>query len=239
MSIVKPKISISWSGGKDSTLALQKVIDANEFEIDHLHTVIDRETRRVGLHGVREELIEKQAASLNIPLKKLYLEASNNHSNYEKLLKGYYKTLNQKEITSVLFGDIFLEDLKAYRDKMLGEYGLTGIYPLWQSDTGELLEEFIDQGFKTLICAANKEFFSEKQIGDTLGAEFKTQLHEKVDPCGENGEFHTFVYDGPIFNNAIVVEKKEIIEKTYTYNKQGEDGELTKLETTFLFQELI
>ncbi len=234
----KPKIAISWSGGKDSAMALEKIITEGQYEIDHLHTVIDHDNRRVGLHGVGEELIEQQAESLQIPLRKLYLQASKDHSNYESLVKDYYLKLKSEGINYVLFGDIFLEDLKDYRDKMLLQCGVEGIYPLWKLNTSELLEEFLDKGFKTLICAANKAYFSESELGKTIDRNFSSQLNEAVDPCGENGEFHTFVYDGPIFTRPINVERHEVVEKSYSYKQQDVDGKLITLTSSFLFQEL-
>lgn len=234
----RPKISVSWSGGKDSALALERVTIAQEYEVDHLHTVIDYNSGRVGLHGIKEELIERQALSLKIPLRKLYLNASDDHSNYERLMRDYYKSLKADGIKHVLFGDIFLQDLKDYRDNMMNDAGLTGIYPLWHLKTTDVLNEFLIKGFKTLICAANKQFFSKQALGMTIEPDFQSQIKPSVDPCGENGEFHTFVYDGPIFSSPVAFEKAETVEKSYQYARRNEDGTVDKLKSTFFFQEL-
>jgi diphthamide synthase (EF-2-diphthine--ammonia ligase) len=116
---------------------------------------------------------------------------------------------------------------------------LQGIYPLWQLDTGAMISEFIRCGFKTLICAANAKYFPATQMGKTIDDAFVRQLPAEVDPCGENGEFHTFVYDGPVFKRQVAYETGAVVSKTYTYQKTGDTGTSEKIETTFLFQELL
>lgn len=236
---IKKKVTISWSGGKDSALALFKILQTGEFEITGLHTVINEETKRVGMHGVREELIEAQATSLGLPLTKIYLESSENHSAYKKLTQEFYQQCAAEGIEGVVFGDIFLEDLRQFRESLLRTDRLLGIYPLWQIPTDILINQFIDAGFKTLICSADAKYFSSHQAGKTIDKEFVTSLSSDVDPCGENGEFHTFVYDGPIFNKPIAFRTGEVVKKTYSFQKKNDDGSLQKIESAFWFQDLV
>jgi uncharacterized protein (TIGR00290 family) len=232
------KVSISWSGGKDSAFALYKVLLSGEFDVVSLHTVFNTETKRVGMHGVHETLIEKQAELLRIPLEKLFLDPSDGHESYTSLVKSYYTKCSSRGIEAVVFGDIFLEDLKKFRDGLLGVSGLEGIYPLWQIDSKLLIHDFVNLGFKTLICAANANYFSEPIMGKTIDLNFIKSLPEEVDPCGENGEFHTLVYDGPIFHSPMNILRGDIIEKHYTFKTLDNDGNVKEERTPFLFCEL-
>jgi uncharacterized protein (TIGR00290 family) len=236
---MKKKITISWSGGKDSAFALYKILLSGEYEINHLHTVINSETKRVGLHGVREELIEQQANALGFKLIKLYLQSSDNHAAYEALMKSFYAKCAADNIEGVVFGDIFLEDLKKYREELLSESGMHGIYPIWRCNSRMLVEDFLYAGFKTVVCSANGKYFQSHQVGKTIDKLFVDTLHPDVDPCGENGEFHTLVYEGPIFKTPIKFQLGEVVEKVYAYNIKKEDGEVQSTQSSFWFQDLL
>ena len=236
--ISKKKVTISWSGGKDSAFALYKILASGEFEVVNLHTVIDQDSKRVGLHGVRESLIEKQAEHLGLPLEKIYLPASNDHEAYKSIMQNFYRACAGNGIEGVVFGDIFLEDLRSFRITLLDTTKLTASFPLWKVDSKVLVDEFIDIGFKTTLCAANANFFSSHQLG-LIDHKFLELLPAGVDPCGENGEFHTFVFDGPLFKKPIPITMGEIVSKTYTYQKKEPNGETKKLESTFWFQDLL
>lgn len=236
---LKKKVTISWSGGKDSAFALYHVLQSGTYEVAGLHIVINEETKRVGMHGVREALIERQAEALGLPLTKLYLESSESHGAYQQLMRSFYQQCVNHNIDAVVFGDIFLEDLKIFREALLRPSGLQGIFPLWQRDTGAMITDFIHCGFKTLICAANATYFPPAQMGKTIDDAFVRQLPAAVDPCGERGEFHTFVYDGPFFKIPVAYERGEVVSKTYTYHKTDDKGGSEKIETTFLFQDLL
>jgi uncharacterized protein (TIGR00290 family) len=235
----KKKITISWSGGKDSALALYKIQLSGDFEVTGLHTVINKETRRVGMHGVREELIERQAVALSLPLTKIYLESSESHEAYEKLMGEFYQQCADEKVSGVAFGDIFLEDLKVFREKLLTPSFLQGIFPLWKLNTGLLLRDFIQRGFKTLLCCADVQHFTETEVGKTIDARWIEKLSAEVDPCGENGEFHTFLYDGPIFREPVSFSYGDIVKKTYSYQKVNADGQAEKMKTSFWFQDLL
>ncbi|MEO1051085.1 MAG: diphthine--ammonia ligase [Bacteroidota bacterium] len=232
-------ISVSWSGGKDSAFMLHKLLESDLYDIKNLHTVFDADLKRVGLHGIREELIAAQADALGLPLEKLYLTKSDDHNNYEQLVTDFYSHQRKEGIAAIAFGDIFLEDLKAYRDNFLTDAGLKGVYPIWGYDTSQLVNDFLKAGFKTRICAANSAFFTEEQVGETLTEAMVANFPAAVDPCGENGEFHTFVFDGPIFKTPVSHGVKDAVSKTYTYNKQTASGDIEEINTTFWFREIV
>lgn len=233
------KVTISWSGGKDAAFALYKIIQSKQYEVVHLHTVIDAETKRVGMHGVREALVHRQAQAMGLPLHKLYLEKSENNVKYTRLMTNFYETCAKEGIEAVVFGDIFLEDLRKYRDGLLAQTGLEGIYPLWKQNTTYLLNDFVATGFKTLLCSANAEFFSREEVGQTIDANFSNCISPLIDPCGEQGEFHTFVYDAPLFSKPIEIRRGEVEQKKYSFSKKHEDGSVEKMESAFWFQELL
>src|SRR5258708_1914021 len=153
-------------------------------------------------------------------------------------MKEYYGSLVDKGVRKVVFGDIFLEDLKVYREKMLSLLGLEGIFPLWKSNSRSLADKFIKSGFKALICSADSKYFSESKVGCNYDLNFITSLGDEVDPCGENGEFHTFVYDGPIFKMPISIQRKQVEAKEYTYTINLSDGRSESRISKFWFQEL-
>lgn len=233
----KQKVTVSWSGGKDSAFALYKILVSGEYDVLGLHTVVDENSKRVGLHGVREEMIRLQAEAIGLPVEFVFLPASDDHQQYESVIKTYYKLCKQRGAEGIIFGDIFLEDLKHYREKLLTESALSPIFPLWKIDSAVLLNDFINSGFKTLICSANAEFFTKDQVGKTIDEAFVNELPLGVDACGENGEFHTFVYDGPIFKKPIVFRLEDVVRKSYVYNKKNDDGTLQALESSFWFQD--
>jgi uncharacterized protein (TIGR00290 family) len=234
--ISKKKVTISWSGGKDSAFALYKILASGEFEVVNLHTVIDQDSKRVGLHGVRESLIEKQAEQIGLSLEKIYLPASNDHEVYKSTLQKFYRTCAGNGLEGVVFGDIFLEDLRAFRLSLL-EPKLTPSFPLWNVDSKVLVSDFIDAGFKTTLCAADANFFSPHHLR-LIDHKFLELLPAGVDPCGENGEFHTFVFDGPLFKKPVPITMGEVVKKTYSYQRKEPNGETKKLETSFWFQDL-
>jgi len=235
----KRKVTISWSGGKDSAFALYKILTSGEYHVVDLHTTLNEETRRVGLHGVHEALIEQQAAGLGLPLTKLYLPPSEDHDAYEKLMIAHYKQCARRGIEQVVFGDIFLEDLRLFREKLLQNTSLSSVYPLWKIDTQKILNDFIAIGFKTVICSADADKFSKDQVGHTIDTAFAENPRPGVDPCGENGEYHTLVYDGPIFKKPVSFETGEVVKKQYSFQKINAQGENERVEKSFWFQDLL
>lgn len=207
----KEKCIFCWSGGKDSALALYKVLQESKFEVVALLTTLNKNFKRTSMHGVREILLDQQAASTGLPLIKMYVEEGTN-AEYEKNMERLLLEYKKQGVTKVIFGDIFLEDLREYREKNLAKVGLAAEFPLWKRNTKELIEEFFQLGFKTIICCINDAYLAEDRVGVEINKNFIETLPKRVDPCGENGEFHTFCYDGPIFKAPL---KFKIGKKVY------------------------
>jgi uncharacterized protein (TIGR00290 family) len=199
---MKPKAVFCWSGGKDSALALYKVLQEKEYEVVALLTTLNALFKRVSMHGVREELLDKQAESICLPLIKMYVREGTN-AEYEKNMELLLLQYKAKGVTTVIFGDIFLEDLRTYRENNLAKIGLNATFPLWKKDTKLLIDEFIGLGFKSITCCVNDAYLNEDDVGQIITQTFIKKLPLAVDACGENGEFHTFCFDGPLFKQPV------------------------------------
>lgn len=206
----KNKAVFCWSGGKDSAYCLNKVINENLYEVKYLLTTVSDPYKRISMHGVREELLDMQAAAIGIPLIKIRLSEATNH-DYEKQMETTLLKAKSEGIEYVIFGDIFLEDLRQYRETNLAKINMKAMFPLWKQNTSELLRNFVEEGFKTVVCCTNDGFLGEEWAGKEIDAEFADRLPANVDPCGENGEYHTFCYDGPLFRKKIEFETGEKI----------------------------
>lgn len=221
-----------WSGGKDASMALYKSLNNPQINLQFLYTTIQQELRRISMHGVPEQLLLKQVAAIGLPLRLMELPASTTHNYYEQITAQQLQAYAKEGLEQAIFGDIFLEDLKEYRLKQLQPWGIQAHFPLWKQATKALLQEFIDLGFKAVVVAANARLLDRSFLGRILDHSFLEDLPANVDPCGENGEFHTFVYDGPIFNHPVVFELGEVVEHQY------EAAAGSTHDTVFLFQEL-
>jgi uncharacterized protein (TIGR00290 family) len=230
------KIAVSWSGGKDACLALHYLMNSNTYEIAHLHTVIGEETNRVGMHGIKKELIEAQAISLNIPLKISYLPSDKSNKPYDQVMSKYADYCKSEGIETIAFGDIFLEDLRKYREEKMAEADMNCLFPLWGKATKEVIYEFMKLGYQTKICAGDASKLKKSLIGETISLELLKKLPQNVDPCGENGEFHTFVYGGPLFQKPIEVKVKSIHSHFYEYQVEEEE-KIKKVKSEFYFAE--
>lgn len=214
----------NWSGGKDSALALHYILQEKKFKVSKLLTSVNDTFDRISMHGVRTSLLKQQAQALNIPLQELRLPEQPSMDDYNKLLSNTMTGIKSEGIDYSIFGDIFLEDLKKYREQQLAQVGMKGHFPLWKRDTEELIHEFLDLGFKTIIVCTKAELLGDDFIGETITKELLKELPNNVDRCGENGEFHTFVYDGPIFSKPIDFTIGEKVYKTYEAPKKKEDA---------------
>lgn len=212
---MKQKALFNWSSGKDSALALYKTLQSNEFEIVTLLTSVSQQYQRISMHGVRVELLEQQAKSINLPIVKMEIPEMPTMEDYEKVMTNTLNSLKEKGITHSIFGDIFLEDLRTYRENKLSEAGFIGVFPLWKIDTTKLINEFINLGFKTIITCVNEKYLDKSFVGRVIDKQFIEDLPKNVDVCGENGEFHTFTFDGPIFKTPIAFEIGEIVHRKY------------------------
>jgi uncharacterized protein (TIGR00290 family) len=214
---MKERAAVSWSGGKDSTFALYKMLKANNYHIDSLLTTITEGVNRISIHGVRESLLEKQAASLNIPLKKMYIPKNSSNELYQQRMEEQLIELKKQGIETVIFGDILLEDVRAYREELIEKQKMKAIFPLWGQSTDELIKEFLSLGFKTVTTCIDTQRVSNKFLGREIDELFINELPDNVDPCGENGEFHTFTFSGPIFKQKIDFSLGETVEKGRFY----------------------
>jgi uncharacterized protein (TIGR00290 family) len=194
------KILIGWSGGKDSALTLYEIEKSHE--VAALLTTVTEDYERISMHGVRVALLEKQAESLGFPLEKILISKNASNEEYEAKMKEVLERYREK-VPYMAFGDIFLEDVRRYREENLKKIGIKGIFPLWGRDTAKLAQKFIDLGFKAIITCIDSKFLDESFVGRIYDEDFLQELPPNVDPCGENGEFHSFVYDGPIFKSRI------------------------------------
>jgi uncharacterized protein (TIGR00290 family) len=218
-----------WSGGKDSALCLYNVLQERKYDVKYLLTTVNEQFRRVSMHGVREELLDEQAKQIGIPLVKIYVNEGTN-AEYEKKMEETLLRFRSEGIHHVIFGDIFLEDLRKYREDNLAKIGLKAVFPLWKRDTRELLEEFISLKFKTVICCTNDAYLGEEWAGRIIDDKFISSLPANVDACGENGEYHTFCFDGPIFKTPVSLVVGEKIYKPLLV-KTTDDCSLPASET--------
>jgi uncharacterized protein (TIGR00290 family) len=208
---MKDKILISWSGGKESALALYDVKKQRNLEIVALLTTVNEDYARISMHGIREILLGQQAQSLNIPLEKVYIPKNSSGKEYESRLKTVLVKYKNTGVSSTVFGDIFLEDLRRWREDNLAKIGMRGMFPLWKRDTRKLAQRFIESGFKSIITCVDSKVLDKKFVGRNFNQQFLNELPEGIDPCGENGEFHSFVYAGPIFNQEIKHTLGEVV----------------------------
>jgi uncharacterized protein (TIGR00290 family) len=209
--MTKLPIILSWSGGKDSSYTLHTLLNDPRYEVKYLLSTINGNYKRLSMHGVREELIEAQANSIGIPLLKVYVYEADN-AEYERQMTETLLKVKAEGINTVAFGDIFLEDLRQYREDKMKSIGMTCLFPIWKKDTRWLVKDFMEKGFKTITCCINDGYLDESWCGRIIDSTFVDELPPTVDPCGENGEFHSFCYEAPIFQQKINIS---IGEKTY------------------------
>ena len=227
------KAFFNWSGGKDSALALYYAQKNSQYSIDKLVTNINGKHRRISMHGVREELLDLQAEALGLPLHKIFLPEEPSMQEYENRMKENLQRLKEEKFTHAFFGDIFLEDLKRYREEKLATVNIRAMFPLWKRDTVELMREFIDLGFKTIVVCIKAELLPQEFSGRIIDKEFLKDLPKDVDACGENGEFHTFVFDGPIFKKPVNIITGEKVFREYKAPKDEKDDCFTKRPASF------
>jgi uncharacterized protein (TIGR00290 family) len=197
------KAIVSWSGGKDSAMALYEIRRAGDWEIQGLLTTITQDYDRVCMHGVRTALLEQQAAALELPLDKIYLDANESQEGYEAKMRTYLARCRERGIQAVIFGDLFLQDVRQYRERNLAQAGMRAIFPLWGQETRALAERFLHAGFRAIITCVDLHALPPEFVGRRYDPALLADLPPEADPCGEYGEFHSFVYDGPLFRSPI------------------------------------
>jgi uncharacterized protein (TIGR00290 family) len=205
------KAILSWSSGKDSAMALYRVLQSEEFEIVCLLTTVTEQFHRVSMHGVREELLDAQARSLGYPVEKVMIPYPCPNHVYEEKMRNLLYFWKSKGVRHVIFGDLFLEDIRKYREERLSELSMTPVFPLWKEDTTALATAIMRLGFRAIVTCVDPMKLEPTFAGRAFDESFLRSIPQQVDPCGENGEFHTFVYDGPIFKQSVPVKASDVV----------------------------
>ena len=209
----RKKAVFNWSGGKDSALALQKILEANEFEVVSLLTTLNEETQKSSIHSIPLELLSRQAESIGLPLyTALFAKDLKNYDEKMHEAIVYFKKLG---VTHFIFGDIFLSDIKAYRENKLNPLGIEVVEPLWNKTSNEIIEDFFTSGIKTKIIVTQADKLDQTFIGKELDSTLANTFPDDVDVCGENGEYHTFCYAGGLFKKEVVFSISETTKISY------------------------
>jgi uncharacterized protein (TIGR00290 family) len=209
----KPKAYVSWSSGKDCAFALWEARKAGEFEIWGLLTTTNEAIDRVAMHGTRNELMRRQAEAVGLPVLEVGLPWPCSNEDYASRMIAACEAMKAERVSHVIYGDLFLEDIRAYRDEKMAQAGLTAVYPLWKRDTQQLARDMIASGLKTVVVCIDPKKLGASFAGRRFDEDFLNDLPEGIDPCGENGEFHTCVVDGPMFSTPIKVDVGETVER--------------------------
>lgn len=204
---------VSWSAGKDSAYALWEVVRAGELEVVGLLTTVTQSFGRVSMHGVREALVEQQAEAIGVPLWKVPIPSPCPNEVYERAMGETLARLAREGVREIVFGDLFLQDIREYRESRLASTGIRPVFPLWKRDTRQLAHEMVRAGLKASVVCLDPRKLSREFAGRPFDERFLRDLPSSVDPCGENGEFHTFVWAGPMFARSIAVEVGATVER--------------------------
>jgi uncharacterized protein (TIGR00290 family) len=232
------KMYFNWSTGKDAALSLYYLQKEKHFDVDHLLVSVNKDIDRVSMHGLNRELMIAQLESIGLNYSTVELPAEPSTEEYTDLMGAAVGDLKNKGYDHTGFGDIFLEDLREYREKQLGTLDIKCHFPLWKRDTKELIRKFIDLGFKAIVVSIDSTKLDKTFCGSEINNEFLADLPEEVDSCGEFGEFHTFCYDGPIFKKPIQFKKGEHFFKSYQ-NPGSKNDKKKNSQIGFWFQDLI
>ena len=208
-----PRALVSWSGGKDSALALQRVLADGRVRVDGLLTTLTDEYDRISMHGVRRALLEAQAAALGLPLELVRIPPACSNADYEAASRAALERYAARGGEAVVFGDLYLADIRAYRERLLATVPLGARFPLWLEDTAALARRFVADGFRAVLVCVDPAQLDPRFAGRAYDDALLDALPPGVDPCGENGEFHTFVHDGPIFRRPVSVRAGETVER--------------------------
>jgi uncharacterized protein (TIGR00290 family) len=216
---MKEKALLSWSGGKDSALALDALRRSSEYDIAALLSTVTEEYQRTSMHGVRRELVQAQAEAAGCALQEVFIPKDCSNEEYARRMEAALRPHVQAGTLKVAFGDLFLEDVRKYRVDRLWLIGMTPLLPIWGIDTTELARAFIERGFRAILVCVDTHSLNRSFAGREFDESLLSDLPPEVDPCGENGEFHTFVYEGPIFDQPIRIRRGEIVtrEERFAY----------------------
>ncbi|MHA6249901.1 Dph6-related ATP pyrophosphatase [Pontibacter sp. CAU 1760] len=234
----------NWSGGKDATLSLHHVLANKTYAVKQLLTTLSDATRRVSMHGVRQELLHQQAAAVGIPFREVFLPAQASMQAYNAIMRKEMQACKEVGMTHAIYGDINLEDLRTYREEELAKAGMQAVFPLWNRPTHQLVREFLQLGYKAMVVCVNARLLDASFAGRILDEQFLEDLPPEADPAGENGEFHTFVFDGPIFRRPVLYTLGETVRKSYapTTNPKDncfQDEKKPTFDQDFIFRDLL
>ena len=232
------KTYFNWSSGKDCALAFYYLNKDNNFKVDMLLTAINSHHDRVSMHGLHRDLLIQQTNAIGLPVSTIELPEEPSMEDYNQIMSQAVEKLKADAYTDCGFGDVFLEDLRQYREEQLHDYGIKCHFPLWKMDTKTVIQEFIDLGFKAVVICIKSDLLDQSFVGREVDETFIQDLPNNVDPCGENGEFHTFCYDGPIFNHAVKFTIGEKVFRAYP-NPQKDDQHNNASTIGFWFCDLI
>ena len=210
---MKEPVAFCWSGGKDSALALFELRQSAKYEVIALLTTLTRGFERISMHGVRRELLLRQAAAIGLPLDEVWITQGASNAEYETEMGRMLESYRGRGVGTVAFGDIFLEDLRVYRERNLAKFGMRALFPIWKRDTRELVDTFLARGFRSITCCIDTRKLDESFVGREIDRRFLDDLPAGVDPCGENGEFHSYTCSGPLFDREISVRRGETVRR--------------------------
>ncbi len=210
---MKKRTLISWSTGKDSAWAFYQLKDQSEYDLVGLFCTINKEFSRTAMHAVRVELLQMQASSMGLPLDIVEIPHPCSNAEYERIMEDFVAVAKSRNIECFAFGDLFLQEIRDYRIEKFKDTGITPIFPLWHQATDKLALEMINGGLRAVITCIDPKQLSDNFVGQEYDQAFLNALPENVDPCGENGEFHSFVYDAPMFNKKINISVEEKVER--------------------------
>lgn len=221
------RVLMSWSGGKDSALALHEILASGRYEVAALLTTVTKDYDRISMHGVRRSLLQRQAESLGLRLEEVFITRNASTGEYESSMRAVLMKYKESGVDAVVHGDIHLEDVRKYREDKLAQADMYCIFPIWKADTRELLARFFRVGFKAITTCVDTQMLDREFVGRELDGKFLSDLPAGVDPCGENGEYHSFVYDGPIFKRrlAFTIGEKVLRENRFCFCDLVERGE--------------
>jgi uncharacterized protein (TIGR00290 family) len=205
------KVLLSWSGGKDSAMTLYELRRAGGYDIVALLTTITEGYDRISMHGVRRVLLEQQAASLGLALHEAMISPGCTNAHYEATMRAVLTHYQAQGVTACAFGDLFLQDIRTYRERNLAAVGMKALFPVWGRDTTEFIRSFIALGFKAVVTCVDPRALPPTFAGRVIDERFLRDLPPGVDPCGENGEFHSFVYAGPLFREEVKVTVGQVV----------------------------
>ena len=210
---MRERILQSWSGGKDSCLTLAELLSDDTWSVAALVTTVTEGYERVSMHGVRQALLREQAAALGLPLEVVYIPQNATNEIYEARMEETFARYGREGVATIAFGDLFLADIRRYREQWLARAGIRPVFPLWMRDTRDLARRFVDEGFEAVVTCVDTRVLDRGFAGRRFDHALLADLPDTVDPCGENGEFHTFVHAGPIFREPLRIASGEVVQR--------------------------